>query len=104
MELEGTVLKLLQHIRVLRNHARPIGRLPPELLSMIFELVATPPEYDSTPTLRDVISLTHVCRYWRAILLNHNGVWSDIHLKGQDPGIGCSEERIPASSTTFVKR
>jgi len=86
MELETTVLKLLQHIRVLRNHARPIGRLPPELLSVIFEYVAAPPEYDSAPTLRDVISLTHVCHYWRAILLNHNGVWSDIHLKGQDPG------------------
>jgi hypothetical protein len=86
MELEVTALQLLQHIRVLRNHARPIGRLPPELLSMIFELVATPPEYDSTPTLRDVISLTHVCRYWRAILLNHNGAWSDIHLRGQNPG------------------
>ena len=87
MELEETALQLLQHIRVLRNHARPIGRLPPELLSMIFELVATPPEHDSTPTLRDVISLTHVCRYWRTILLNHNGVWSDIHLKGQNPGL-----------------
>ena len=87
MELEETVLQLLQHIRVLRNHARPIGCLPPELLSMIFELVATPPEYDSTPTLRDVISLTHVCRYWRSILLNHNGVWSDVHLKGQDRGL-----------------
>lgn len=87
MELEKTVLKLLQHIRVLRNHARPIGRLPPELLSIVFEFVAAPSEYDSTPTLRDVISLTHVCRYWRAILLNHNGVWSDIHLKGQDPGL-----------------
>jgi len=87
MELEDTVLKLLQHIRVLRNHSRPIGRLPPELLSRIFELVAAPPEYDSTPTLKDVISLTHVCHYWRAILLNHSGVWSDIHLKGQDPGL-----------------
>ena len=87
MELEGTVLKLLQHIRALRNHARPIGRLPPELLSMIFELVAAPPADDSVPTLKDIISLTHVCRYWRAILLNHNGVWSDVHLKGQDPGL-----------------
>ena len=86
MELEETTLQLLQHIRVLRNHARPIGRLPPELLSMIFELVATSPEYDSTPTLGDIISLTHVCRYWRNILLHHNGVWSDIHLKGQNPG------------------
>jgi len=86
MELEETIVNLLQHIRVLRNHARPIGRLPPELLSTIFELVATPPEYDSTPTLGDVISLTHVCRYWRTILLSHNGVWSDIHLKGQDSG------------------
>lgn len=87
MELEQTVLKLLQHIRVLRNHARPIGCLPPELLLIIFELVATPPGYDSTPTLGDVISLTHVCRYWRSILLNRNGVWSDIHLRGQDPGL-----------------
>lgn len=86
MELEGTALQLLQHIRVLRNHARPIGCLPPELLFMIFELVATPPEDGSAPTLRDVVSLTHVCRYWRTILLNHNGVWSDIHLKGQNPG------------------
>jgi len=87
MELEDTVLQLLQHIRNLRNHALPIGCLPPELLSMIFEFVATPPECDTTPTLRDVISLTHVCRYWRTILLNHSSAWSDIHLKGQDPGL-----------------
>lgn len=87
MELEGTILGLLQHVRVLRNHARPIGRLPPELLSMIFKLAVTPQEDDSTPTFKDVVPLTHVCRYWRAILLNHNGFWSDIHLKGQDPGL-----------------
>ncbi|KAF9787256.1 hypothetical protein BJ322DRAFT_1107319 [Thelephora terrestris] len=87
LELEGTIFKLLQHIRALRNHARPIGRLPPELLSTVFELVAAPTAGDSAPTLKDIVSLTHVCRYWRAILLNHNGVWSDLHLKGQDPGL-----------------
>lgn len=85
LQLEETVLHLLQHIRVLRNHARPISRLPPELLSAIFELVIAPSDHDPAPTLKAVVSLTHVCRYWRVILLSHNGVWSDIHLKGQDP-------------------
>lgn len=31
------------------------------------------------------MSLVHVCRYWRAVLLNYCGVWTNIHLKGQDP-------------------
>lgn len=82
-ELEGTVFQLLQHIRVLRNHARPI---PSRITLYDLRTCRHSPEYDSTPTLRDVISLTHVCRYWRAILLNHNGAWSDIHLRGQNPG------------------
>ena len=31
------------------------------------------------------MSLVHVCRYWRVTLLNHRGVWSNVHLRGQDP-------------------
>ena len=77
---------MLQRIRILRNDARPIGKLPPELLTPIFDLVATPSEdVDSTSSFTNLMSLVHVCHYWRAILLNHCGAWSNVHLRGQDP-------------------
>ena len=86
MELEHSVGRALQRVRILRNDARPIGKLPPEILIPIFNLVATPSEeVDPTSAFENLTSLIRVCRYWRAILFNHCGVWSNVHLKGQDP-------------------
>ena len=64
------------------NGARPINRLPVEVLSAIFRLAAGPTK---TTDLRDVIRLSSICRHWRAIVLDHGAMWSNIRLTGQDP-------------------
>ena len=38
-------------------------------------------------TSRGAQAFLHVCNYWRAILLGHCKAWSNIHLKGQVPGL-----------------
>ena len=86
IELEHNIVQAFQRIRSLRNDARPIGRLPPEILTATFNLLVTPSEdVDSTSAFKDLMSLVHVCRFWRAILLGHCGAWSNVHLRGQDP-------------------
>jgi len=69
-------------LRTPLNRARPINRLPPEVLSTIFRLVAGP---INTTDLRNVIRLSSVCCYWRTVILDHGAMWSNIRLTGQNP-------------------
>jgi len=47
----------------------PINRLPPELLALILELRARE---------QDLVTPTHVCRYWRAALISAPCLWARI--------------------------
>jgi len=71
-----------RQLRTPLNRARPINRLPPEVLSTIFRLAAGPIK---TTDLRNVIRLSSICRYWRTIILEHGAMWSNIRLTGQNP-------------------
>jgi hypothetical protein len=71
-----------QKLRSLLNRARPINRLPPEILSPIFQLVTGPIK---TTDLRNVLRLSSICHDWRAIILQDGAMWSNIRLTGQDP-------------------
>jgi len=71
-----------QKLRSLLNRARPINRLPPEVLSFIFRLVAGPIK---ATNLRDVVHLSSICHNWRSIILQDGAMWSNIRLIGQDP-------------------
>ncbi|VDC04243.1 unnamed protein product [Peniophora sp. CBMAI 1063] len=65
-----------------RRSGEPISWLPPELLCAIFELVAVvDPPLAPGGALGQIgtlgwISLGHVCRYWRDVLLNLPSLWA----------------------------
>jgi len=68
--------------------ARTINdRLPPEILFAIFDIdildFATVPPNLVFPNFSRVVSLTHVSRLWRAVILQNGRLWSNVHIKGQ---------------------
>jgi len=64
------------------NDALLINRIPTKVLSFIFRLAAGPIK---STDLRDVIRLSSICHHWREIVLDHDVMWSNIRLTGQDP-------------------
>jgi len=56
----------------------PVSRLPHEVLSHIFELACSPP---SAATMAFRATLTHVCRYWRGVLLSYPKMWTNIFAR-----------------------
>ncbi|KAM5541176.1 hypothetical protein V8D89_005105 [Ganoderma adspersum] len=65
------------------NTLTPINRLPPELLHMVFKQAATLPEVVEHFDWRCVITLTHVCRLWRTMVVEESRLWSHIHTKSR---------------------
>ena len=57
----------------LRNSLRPVNQLPPEILTSCATFVS-----DTDP--RPIISLTHVCRYWRTSIISSPRNWTSIAL------------------------
>ena len=55
----------------LRNSLRPVNRLPPEVLTACATFVS-----DTDP--RPIVSLTHVCRYWRRSITSNPRSWASI--------------------------
>ena len=55
---------------------------PAEILFAIFDF-ATAPSRPTIPNFTRVVSLTHVSRLWREILLANGRLWSNIHIMGQ---------------------
>ncbi|KAI0272852.1 hypothetical protein BGY98DRAFT_153059 [Russula aff. rugulosa BPL654] len=63
------------------DDAHPIHQLPVEILQKIFTCVAEPRLPDEDPFLQvypEWIVITYVCRYWRAVALNHHSLWGTI--------------------------
>ncbi|TFY69504.1 hypothetical protein EVG20_g3136 [Dentipellis fragilis] len=85
-----------------RNALQPIARLPPEVLSSIFHLVANteqpyprtrpyPPLYGSPGSLGWIL-LSHVCRSWRAVALRDTALWAN------------SMCALPSATAEFLRR
>jgi len=68
----------------LLNEYTPTHRLPPELLTRIFDLVV---DHGSEEYPKQIIPLTHVCQYWRTAIMSHPGIWSTLRMKPGDPNI-----------------
>ena len=68
----------------LLNEYTPTHRLPPELLTRIFDLVV---DRDSEEYTKRIIPLTHICQYWRTAIMSHARIWSTLRMKPGDPGI-----------------
>ena len=84
--MEDYILRILEQIRPLINDGRPINRLPQNVLAIIFAFAAAPSARDPTASaIGGIISLARVCRYWRDTTLNQSELWSDVHIKGENP-------------------
>lgn len=62
---------MLHEVVTLRNSLRPVNRLPPQILASCAALV-------SGADPRPIISLTHVCRYWRKSITSSQRNWASI--------------------------
>ena len=55
---------------------------PSELLTRIFDLAV---ERGSGEHAKQVAPLTHVCQYWRTVLLSYPRIWSTVCMKPGNP-------------------
>ncbi|KAI1786368.1 hypothetical protein LXA43DRAFT_58818, partial [Ganoderma leucocontextum] len=76
-------------VRTQLNQCAPVNRLPPEVLSAIFDLVRYGSSYSDgldagdhaailQPDNRSLIAVTHVCRQWRDVSLGHAHLWTSV--------------------------
>ena len=65
-------MEILCLIRSLRNRLAPVNRIPPEVLTLIPDLLGV---YFRD---RSLIALTHVCRAWREIFISCSSLWSNL--------------------------
>lgn len=70
-----SILDTTADLRTQYNKTMPVRQLPPEVLRMIFSY-ATSDAKDNA----DIISISHVCVYWRACSLQAPTLWSCILL------------------------
>jgi hypothetical protein len=61
-----------------------IDRLPPEVLAAIFVHLSksepTLPGRDVLHFVQDLVSVTHVCRFWRQVAINAPDLWTEIKM------------------------
>ena len=72
LDLGQEVVRILMAIHSAMNMAKPINRLPTELLTKVFEFRKSD---------RDLISATHVCARWRDTLLSTPYLWTKIDFE-----------------------
>jgi len=68
----------------LLNESTPTHRLPQEILTRILYLAVN---HGSEEHAKEIIPLTHVCRYWRTLLLSHPRMWSTLCVKPGNPSV-----------------
>ncbi|KAF9778218.1 hypothetical protein BJ322DRAFT_977710, partial [Thelephora terrestris] len=71
------------------NLLNPMDRIPPESLTSIFDFTCRPDgrtkgtgflATNLTGYGKDIVTLTHVCRYWRATILSNPKFWTTANL------------------------
>jgi hypothetical protein len=58
-----------------------VDHLPNEIFLVVFHFAVASTSFNN---FLQVVSLTHVSRRWRNILLNYGRIWSNIYIHGQD--------------------
>ena len=80
---------IVDRIQDLYSSSRPINRLPPEILAQIFKalqfrnnIIVFPPRPFGRDTKRanEWLKVTHMCRYWRRVVLSTPSLWTNIVL------------------------
>ena len=67
ISLQKEASDVLSLVQGLRNLSSPVGRLPGEVLEQILRMRALE---------RDLLTASHVCRYWRDILVSSPRLWT----------------------------
>ncbi|KAI0040243.1 hypothetical protein FA95DRAFT_1611954 [Auriscalpium vulgare] len=79
--LEAASLALRQR----HNTLLPVTRLPPEILATVFTCLFAHEHTCWSPALESSLNfrlpVTHVCRRWRQVALEHSSLWADIDLE-----------------------
>ena len=76
---------LISSLKSRRNSLCPVSRLPPEVLSEVFQdLVEQLQSQDRFKVDFKWISVAHVCRLWRSIALQHGRLWGKIDMTKPD--------------------
>ncbi|KAI0041445.1 hypothetical protein FA95DRAFT_1477606, partial [Auriscalpium vulgare] len=76
-------------LRQQRNSLLPVGRLPTELLRIIFAFSSETDRAwtEEGPTTKiGWLTVTHVCQRWRYVALEHPGLWTHICVHALGPG------------------
>ena len=82
--LEQDASEMLSLLRSIKNTFSPISRVPPEVFSLLPNYWGRQNYWDRQDVDRDLISLTHVCRSWRAIFTSHSSLWTWLDCKNAD--------------------
>ncbi|KAL4254596.1 hypothetical protein ABKN59_005208 [Abortiporus biennis] len=77
-EEEHNVIQYLSQIRTRRNQFAPFNRLPKEILIWIFQYTL-PYSEEFALYHRSLENLTHICRQWRELVMQHPKFWSKIY-------------------------
>ena len=75
---------MISLLRSIKNTFSPISRVPPEVFSLLPNYWSRQNDWDCQDVDRDLISLTHVCRSWRAIFTSHSSLWTWLDCKNAD--------------------
>ena len=77
------VLKIAtRRVANLLNESTPTHRLPQEVLTRILFLAV---DHGSKDHAKQTIPLTHVCRYWRMLLLSYPRMWTTLYMNPGSP-------------------
>ena len=83
-ELHELLRTATERVANLLNEGTQTHRLPPEILATIFDLAV---DHGSEEHTKQIIPLTHVCRYWRTLLLSYPKMWSTLCMKPGNPSM-----------------
>ncbi|KAJ3736205.1 hypothetical protein DFJ43DRAFT_1136392 [Lentinula guzmanii] len=76
--------RVKQTIRQYKFVLSPVRRLPRELLMEIFfQVIGNEDPEDVLDFDRGLWPLTHICRLWRTLILNHASFWTTVSLPGR---------------------
>jgi hypothetical protein len=95
--IDDEINSLQESIRVLKSRRNTVvlSRLPPETLATIFAFLSDSAWNEGSVHL-EWIRVTHVCRRWREVALDHPRLWSRINFRVTKP--------IPAGLAEILAR
>ena len=90
-------LSILSESLSIPGTAAHINWLPPEVLAAIFSHLPKhgPPKRKALQYVRDLVSVTHVCTFWRQVAINAPDLWAKINTRNLE-GIRVFLERSGA--------